>query len=469
MEQQRLSARTAVRAARGATRSDSRKRSRRSESPECSGKVKDNQLSKKLKNTSTAGKLKEQTKITSFSSLAQGDTPDTSDNTQQTETESTKMANNNNDSSDPKFDLLMAEFGKMNTKIEQQLVSEFGKMNTKIDQHIMKIDERMDRMDGKILEIENKLDSTQTDIKNLSEKDEINAEKIAESQHAANLAMMYAEKNEQYQRNFNLRIFNLPESSNETIEECETKVLTLFSEKLGVNVSIESIDVLHRLGPKPKPQPPPQADPNNIPSHQTNLQDPNSPQTSTNASENQTGSIETSQSRESHSEATGELMDTETTENTRPIISRPIIVSFVSRRVRREILANRFKLKKQANQKVAPTIIVEDLTKQRHALFAKARENKDKFKKVWSSEGRIFGRQQNGIDIPIDSFQDIISPPLPSKPPRRTFNPFTARFRGRGGGYNRGRGRGANFYTHSWRWGLPPRDDTPDDPIENLD
>ena len=445
MEQQRLSARTAVRTARGVTRSDSRKRTRHSQSPESAGKTKDCHLSKKLRNTSTC--RKEQTKITSFSSLAQGDTPDNTPdiNTQQTESEN--MATNNLD--DSQFNQIMAQFEKMNTKID-----------TKIDEHISKIDERMDKMDGKILEIENKLDNTQVDIRNLSQKEEHNTERTVECQHVANTALMYAERNEQYQRNFNLRIFNLSESPNETIEQCEAKVLSLFSDKLGVQVSIEAIDVLHRLGPKSRVNsqvPTTESNPNGLTSSQTSATDPSSPQNKPNEENKGDGDV-VEEMDASENQATGEQNNVRQTTT-----SRPIIVSFVSRRVRREILANRFKLKKQPNQTTAPVIIVEDLTKQRHSLFAKARENKEKFKKVWSKEGRIYARQQNGVDIPIDTFMDITSPPVQSKPHPRTSHPFAARFRGRGfGSYSRGRGRFSHNTRYGQRWGSPSRDQTED-------
>ena len=69
MERQteRPSARCVSRTARGPTRSDSRKRTRHSESPE--GKGKANHLPKKIKNISASEKG--QTKITAFSNVSQ--------------------------------------------------------------------------------------------------------------------------------------------------------------------------------------------------------------------------------------------------------------------------------------------------------------------------------------------------------------------------------------------------------------
>ena len=440
---ERPSARCVSRAARGVTRSESRKRIRRSVSPE--GKSKANHLQKKLKNNSTGEKG--QTKITAFSQSQDNNTLES--NTPQTE--NTNMASNNT-----QFAQLMEQFGIMSTKLDQTK----QELNEKLDQHILKMDERIEKIKGKFLEVENKVDRTETDIKNLGQKIENNAERITENNHAANLAMSHAERNEQYQRNFNLRIFNLPESINESMQECEDKVLALFSEKLGVKIPIEAIDVLHRLGPKSK-----QSKLNSSKESALN----NAASSDANRNQNETGEDDDTRSNSSKTSAE-ENMETASSDTSNLLpIARPVIVSFVSRRVRREILLNRHKLKKQDNQTTAPVFVTEDLTKYRHSLFSKARENKEKFQKVWSREGRIFGRQLNGIDVPIDSFFDITCPPVPKKQNQRFFSSL-APSRGGRGAFNRGRGRFhyTQHYGRSRVGDHPPRDPTPDR-IENLD
>ena len=94
--------------------SDSRKRGRRSESPEVlSGKTRDKQTSKKIKQTL----LKDQTKITAFSSEIQNNTS-VSNTPEKDKTESTNMADNNNTLEPSQFQQLLAEFAKVNTKID---------------------------------------------------------------------------------------------------------------------------------------------------------------------------------------------------------------------------------------------------------------------------------------------------------------------------------------------------------------
>ena len=317
-----------------------------------------------------------------------------------------------------------------------QLMNEMKKMNTKMDEINAKLDSRIEKVESRVFDIEQKQDNIETEVKTVQKKLEENTETADSCNYTARLALSHADRNEQYQRNYNIRIFNVPEDDKETIAECEKKVLDLFSEKLNVKIPIEAIDNLHRLGPK---------------------------STLANKSENDTPG------------ATGPMPDTETVHegeranngtsttdkdgdkgqsNDKPTLkTRPIIVSFISRRVRREVLSNRNKLKKTPGQTTAPIIITEDLTKQNHYLFSKARENKEKFANVWSKDGTILGKQQNGIIIRINTLEDVNSPPAQERIPfyRKRYTPTRGFPRGRRRGFPPGRGRG-------FPRGYPPRD-----------
>ena len=227
-------ARSVTAISRATQRSESRKRGRRSESPEApttTGRNRNKQTFKKQKKGSKPQTDKDQTKITEFS--------ESQDSNRPTEIETTTNMAAKETLNNTQFEDIMAEFQKMNTKFD-----------TKLDECMNKMNERVETVEGKVHDIENKLDQTAMDIKNLSRSSEACNERTIEAVHAANLALAYAEKNEQYQRNFNIRIFNLPEENNESIENCEAKVLAFFKNKLDVTVPIEAIDNLHRLGQK---------------------------------------------------------------------------------------------------------------------------------------------------------------------------------------------------------------------------
>ena len=426
---------------RGTDRSESRKRERRSESPDTpTGRLSHKHFAKKHKRT---GHDKDQTKITAYSEVLTDDTP--ADNTpDRTLEESESVTNMADVVNKTQFDMLMEEFHKMGTKM---------------DQYMQRMDDRVTTVEGKVHVVENKTDKNESDIDTLCKRVERNEERTMETVHAATLALDYAEKNEQYQRNFNIRIINLPEKDNETIEECEAAVLNLFANTLGVTVPIEAIDILHRLGPMKK---------TSTASEQDNTEkEPDNSNSAEGAGEG--AGVEGMETGQTADASAGTAADTgssnaQAVPETNKTSNRPVRVSFVSRRVRREILFNRRKLKKKVNQTSAQIVIVEDLTKKRHALFSKARENKEKYKKVWSREGKIYGRQHNGIDTVIESFLDISSPPVQKKPQYGRFNWWRGGPRGRGGYRGRGRGGAHPSYPPQWYDGYNPGDNIqPDD------
>ena len=55
-------------------------------------------------------------------------------------------------------------------------------------------------------------------------------------------------------------IFNMPEDDNETMQQCEQKVLALFNGKMKLDIKLESIDLLHRIGRKVAKNPESQLD-----------------------------------------------------------------------------------------------------------------------------------------------------------------------------------------------------------------
>ena len=427
-------------------RSDSRKRHRRSESPESvPTRIKDKQGSKRHRKVLTIDK--DQPRITSFSTDTESESRDENATHLELEANTATQVNMAAPNNDSQFNIIVKEMQKMTEKMEMYM----KKMDDRVDMYMKKMDDRVETLESKFTGLEIKQERAEEDIKSLSQDLESNNERIVEMQHAIKIAMSHAERNEQFQRNYNLRIFNLPEKNNETIQDCEQLVLTLFSEQLGIKVPIEAIDNLHRLGPIKKLDENETNRPNDTEKEPQQV-DTKERQNQNESNENKTQETTDSQSNVENQETrSNEGTEMETNESDGAAQksknnsqSRPVIISFVSRRVRRDVLANRYKLKKKSNQMTAPIIIAEDLTKQRHALFAKARETKDKYKKVWTKDGRVFARQHNGVDVPIDTFSDITNPPVEGRPQRRSYYTPYYSLRGRGGtGRGNFRSRGA--------------------------
>ena len=61
-------------------------------------------------------------------------------------------------------------------------------------------------------------------------------EKQTELKTSSKLGYERSYQNEQYQRNYNVRIYGVPDEENETSEKCEEKLLNIFKDKLKVNI-----------------------------------------------------------------------------------------------------------------------------------------------------------------------------------------------------------------------------------------
>ena len=381
-------------------RSDSRKRSSTEANVTSPTTSNNRNTPKKIKRVVKDDKALKQAKLTAFHSHQNIVSENESDKSASFEPTQTRMATNNE-----QFQQLMCEFQKMNVKFDE-----------KFDQINQKLDERIEKVEGKVHDIEQSLDKANSEIKTIKRNIEVTEEQVTNAEFTANLALTQSERNEQFLRNYNIRIFNLPENAKETIFELEQKVLSLFSEKLNIHVPIEAIDNLHRMGAKNQVSPiieqggesPNNAQTDNVENNQAN---------GVNQDQKTANKTDTEQKPEgSQSTATGTDSTNTAKDSLNPVVNkpRPVIISFVSRRVRREILANRRKLKKNPGQKTPPIIITEDLTKNNHILLSKAKENTEKFSRVWSKDGVIIAKQHNGMIVRIHSMGDVTSPPLDS-------------------------------------------------------
>ena len=82
--------------------------------------------------------------------------------------------------------------------------------------------------------------------------------------------------------------------------------------------------------------------------------------------------------------------------------ARPIIVRFVSRKTRAEVLRHRRKLK-GSNPKV---VIVDDLTKSNYSLFHCVSDHPGVLK-AWSKDGKIFAQSLDRKIFRIDNLTDL--------------------------------------------------------------
>nr|KAG5691579.1 hypothetical protein BaRGS_020954 [Batillaria attramentaria] len=181
-------------------------------------------------------------------------------------------------------------------------------------------------------------------------------EKVKESKFLADLAEKRSNELEQYGRRNNVRVFGVPEPEKETIEQCESAVLGVFNEKMGLRVVAADIEAVHRLGATKKT-----------------------------------------------------TMSGQQVKRDRP---RPIIVRFISRKAAEDVLFNRRKLK---NTRLT---ITEDLTKSNFVLLNMCLDTPG-VDDAWSKRGKIFVKTQADDRIrQITSLGDLhCLPPAPTSTP----------------------------------------------------
>ena len=340
------------------------------------------------------------------------------------------------------------------SEFEQLVLEKLQNLETRMSEIDKKLDERVDKLESRVHNVETLQERQQIDIDGIRKLHSLGEDLMLSNQSVAKASHSQAIANEQYLRNFNIRIFNLPEQEKETTRECEMKllkVLTLFKEKLQVEVELNQIDVIHRIGKKENiknsNEPIEQKEINNhtddsSQNHKTN--GTNSNDNVPNVGLNQDGQPADSQiENEAQSNENKSHNKTFSDKNQGQKGARPVIVSFISRRIRREILENRHKLKKKSLKDI-PIIIVEDLSQPNYSLLMKARDS-EKYSSTWSREGAIYGKQAiNGLILQIKSTADIESPAITRPPDTHSRRHYT---RGRGQqisrGVSRGGGRGS--------------------------
>lgn len=220
---------------------------------------------------------------------------------------------------------------------------------------ISTLSEQVEQLRSEIVALQMENDSLRKEVREAKEREDSLKSKIEETRFTADLADRRCEELSCYIRRNNLRIFGVDEATGrdreETPDECERKVLTLIREKLQVKISSSDIEAVHRLGAKRAAR---------------------SSQTSPGASTQQ--------------------------QQSRP---RGIIIRFVNRRVRDNVLYARRKLKGTR------TLIAEDLTPRAYSLLCKVRENTAVCKQSWTKNGKVFMKTLHDRIVTVQSLADL--------------------------------------------------------------
>ena len=207
-------------------------------------------------------------------------------------------------------------------------------------EQLEKLSKITEELRAAIFTLQNENDELKREVADSRKREESLRADLRTALHRAQVADDKADFLEQYSRNYNLRLYYVEEPSGETAGQCEETVLNLFTEKMGLrHIRKEDIDAVHRLG----------------------------------------------ENRQKNGQPRG------------------IIVRFMSRRVRDEVILNRKKLKRPTGKSV---VVVEDLTKRNYQLFAQAKAA-SVTKQCWTRRGKIFIKTNQDKVMQIKSKGDL--------------------------------------------------------------
>ena len=120
------------------------------------------------------------------------------------------------------------------------LVGEIEKIRNEIGQFSRGINERIDKVEAKVFDIEQNLDRVIGENNSLREENEKLNQRIFEAERGLNDL-------EQYGRRVNLKVFNLKEDSNESTQDTTRKVCDMITNTIGITTTPEHIEACHRL------------------------------------------------------------------------------------------------------------------------------------------------------------------------------------------------------------------------------
>ena len=288
-------------------------------------------------------------------------------------------SNSNNRTMEEQLDSIQRRLDKLATSDELSqlrenfrttLTEEIGKLTREIDHISSTFKEQIAAVESRIFDTEVKIEKTEKENDSLRQELDALKNEMTKTREEMN-------DHQQYQRRWNLRLFNVPQTENETVEMTTLKVCQIFTDLVGVETTPEDIEVAHRVGPA---------------SRNTATASPaQSGDSAAGEAENVgSGARIDDQATEGETSEGGSVPFTNSSNN---FVSKPsaVIVRFKFRGKRDLIIKKRSNLKKKKSK----VSICEDLTKYNldacNAVYKHpATENS------WSVSGKIFCKLKQG-------------------------------------------------------------------------
>lgn len=149
-------------------------------------------------------------------------------------------------------EFLTAKIDSLKQQLKSYFDKELEKVYTKIqslEERATTADERVERLECRIHDLEADLESVKNTSKRLEDKGKENAEEIGQVKYAIKTREIQMNDLEQYTRANNIRIYGLDDRNrDENVEETTLVVIQFLKNKLDIDLKETDIDIAHRLG-----------------------------------------------------------------------------------------------------------------------------------------------------------------------------------------------------------------------------
>ena len=124
-----------------------------------------------------------------------------------------------------------------------------AQIRSDLDKSNEKLSDKMEKLEARFYDLEKEIDSLKDALSSVRKENGDLRGRL--SQQDKQIEQLKSELNnkEQYDRRWNLRVYNVPEEKDETADQCATKCCKVFTELIGVTTKESDVEVAHRTGP----------------------------------------------------------------------------------------------------------------------------------------------------------------------------------------------------------------------------
>ena len=122
-------------------------------------------------------------------------------------------------------------------------------LKDKVDKLFEKMSERMDKLDSRCFDIEKGMDSIKEEIDAVKKENADLREQLRQQERRVTKVLSDQNDLEQYDRRWNLRLFNVQEKTEETADDCARTCCQIVTEGIRVPVTEEDLEAARRTGP----------------------------------------------------------------------------------------------------------------------------------------------------------------------------------------------------------------------------